>query len=873
MPPTEDDSKITELRRLVALTFATEDFEQIAEKIGIAQKKIVEILSDRGVEEIWRVAASQQIEVEKRKSDYSRKIDETIGLTLKVQSRSEVRMRSLVLIAVFITAIAYVAIWYLRGSFALAYQITEHPYWFSAAYLVIGLVFPVVFYLYRRSRFVTEWDVRYNLQQQESFQALRKEIEEAEKKVEEALISQGVKPKIREILDSLLHVGFTRHLPKLNPSGLSEVFDSENEVATDAKRQLEFMMATMPGGSIGIAGPRGSGKSTLLRSACKDMPDNLSKRKVMPLLTTSPVEYAGRDFILHLFSSMCVKMLETIGRNPRTTLEEMTEPQRPRINSVLHVMSRLAPLAGSFGILLTTFSVVLVLLTMNAPQSPPATSNAAQPAGATQSTQNETAPQPSASPHPSPTPTPRFVVRFVQGLDIKPGTLFIWGVLMVLFYVVIRLYFQFSRRLRVKYEEDRIHLSDDRDRLYNMDIPNEFKDRLRRISDEAKIWLKDIKFQQSYTSGWSGGFKFPIGLEGGTSGAVSLAQQHLSLPDITKGFCSFVSAISKDLKVVIGIDELDKLESDESAQRFLNEIKAVFGLSNVFYLISVSENAMSNFERRGVPFRDVFDSSFDNIIYVDYLSLEYARRLVARRVIGMPPPFVQLCYCISGGLARDLVRVCRNLMQYSHKAHETSLDGCESDLRKLSGALIKSDLQLKLHALTVATKDVPAGARLNSFLTQIHKLENELDSPSSLIEAYQSLMNASRPEPSDGTSTNGGESPLLELPDKSKQGPTAKPTKADDAKTLHALNEELASYIYYCVTILEFFNDVLNENTFAEAEQKMVFDELARARQYLAVNATVTRSMLDKVRKSFGIQVPSTGEAKGESTVTSLPHR
>ena len=58
---------------------------------------------------------------------------------------------------------------------------------------------------------------------------------------------------------------------------------------------------------------------------------------------------------------------------------------------------------------------------------------------------------------------------------------------------------------------------------------------------------------------------------------------------------------------------------------------------------------MASFERRGLPFRDVFDSSFDEIIKVPYLGFDDVKRMLARRVLGLPAPFAGLCYCLSGG--------------------------------------------------------------------------------------------------------------------------------------------------------------------------------------------------------------------------------
>ena len=180
-------------------------------------------------------------------------------------------------------------------------------------------------------------------------------------------------------------------------------------------------------------------------------------------------------------------------------------------------------------------------------------------------------------------------------------------------------------------------------------------------------WLESIKFQQSLTTGWSGTLKLPVGLEAGLSSAKSIARQQLTLPEIVQGYIDYLALVRNEYQIIIGIDELDKLESDEKAQRFLNDIKSVFGIDGCFYLLSVSENAMSTFEQRGIPFRDVFDSSFDGIVYIEYMDFQTAKTLIEQRVIGMPIPFIGFCYCFSGGLARDVIRVCRNIMEIIKK--------------------------------------------------------------------------------------------------------------------------------------------------------------------------------------------------------------
>ena len=181
--------------------------------------------------------------------------------------------------------------------------------------------------------------------------------------------------------------------------------------------------------------------------------------------------------------------------------------------------------------------------------------------------------------------------------------------------------------------------------------------------ETAMLRLRQIWFQQSFTSGWSGSVKAPIGGLGGEASASSeLAERQMTFPDVVTLFRDFLRQISVSREVRIGIDELDKM-GDEGARRFLNEIKVVFRIPNCFFFISVSEDAMSAFERRGLPFREVFDSSFDDVVKVDHLDFASSEELLNRRIVGLPAPFAALAHCLSGGLPRDLIRNTRELIE------------------------------------------------------------------------------------------------------------------------------------------------------------------------------------------------------------------
>ena len=293
-------------------------------------------------------------------------------------------------------------------------------------------------------------------------------------------------------------------------------------------------------------------------------------------------------------------------------------------------------------------------------------------------------------------------------------------------------------------------------------------------------------------------------------------------PEIVGGLLSLLQAAALEYTVIVGIDELDKLQSDEKAHNFLNEIKAIFGVRNVYYLISVSQNAMSNFERRGLPFRDAFDSSFDDIIAVDFMDFETARRLIVQRVIGMPMQFQALCYCISGGLAREIVRSCRDLAELVSTQPE-------KDLGSITYRLIKSDIDSKIQAVNAAVERLSIEPVRSEFLSVLYPLS------SSGITADE---------------LNGVSTKLIDLLDrqKPKRGKSGIPEL--DAKTLASLMEEVATYFSYLAAIRSFFTNDLDMALFLKASQAGLIEMLASARRAMSVNHSASRAALDIFRKA-----------------------
>jgi hypothetical protein len=148
------------------------------------------------------------------------------------------------------------------------------------------------------------------------------------------------------------------------------------------------------------------------------------------------------------------------------------------------------------------------------------------------------------------------------------------------------------------------------------------------------------------------------------------AEQPHTLPEVVQAYRQFAAEVADWWrgetggrgKLLIGIDEADRIADPAAAELFVNEIKAVFGVPHCVYLVSVSEEALANFERRVVRMRSVFDSAFDHVIRLRPLTLGESVGLLRNRIAGVPDRVWVLCHCLAGGMPRDVLRSARDMI-------------------------------------------------------------------------------------------------------------------------------------------------------------------------------------------------------------------
>ena len=666
----------------------------------------------------------------------------------------------------------------------------------------------------------------------------------AREAVDEALVNQKLTSDARGFLDSRKQAVFALDLPADPADGLAEVLNTRFEITTNSRQRVLRLVDSMRGASIGVAGPRGVGKTTLLWSLHQS---GETDPDVLSVFTSAPVQYDPRDFLLYLFSSVCDRVMEKQkGVRESSPWRQIEELRDSSLRSQLLRMRQFASLATSLGLILLVASGLLVVANVSAARS----ASASQPSTADSSTkpiQHATAPASGSLAGSTLKKRTGDFDAIMTALDLKPAPFLLWGLILFISGMYLERYgnprgLMSGRLLKaipilVGARQDREQeAGDEQERDAKLDV----------LGKEARRLQMVIRFQQSYSSGWTGSLKLPVGIEGGINSALQWAERQQTLPEVVAEYRTFLQRVTQRYhRVILAVDELDKLESDEVAQKFLNGIKAIFGQQGCYYLISVSQNAMSSFERRGLPFRDAFDSSFDDVLQLDYLNLESSRRLIARRVMNVPHPFICFCYVMAGGLPRDLIRQCRALFE-----KRCAGAGPDVQLHGLCESLVMADWESKLTAITVEAQKIPLERQTAKFIEVISAVGSR--SPDAPMWSR------------------------LEDADRCRQELSQAPEERDDEgvtkarKSLLSLHQEVRSYLYFLATVMDVFGPTLNANTWNSYVANNTFGRLARVRQWMAINHEVAVLGTEALRRDLNLRVLAPKAARGGDAPTEL---
>lgn len=541
--------------------------------------------------------------------------------------------------------------------------------------------------------------------------------------------------------------------------------------------------------AVGIAGSRGAGKTTIIDRAIRNEITEPERDPVLGILTTAPVRYDARDFVLHVHASACRAVLDelsTVHRFRSSESERLWVSRfrlyqlRSAIADWLIAAVRVSGYAGS--------AVGIALLTWGWHGDH----------GEETLRRASTLVQESLA-------RPRDV-SFSQLPQLLALVLIAAGLLIALWITLRRLV---SPLCRIPY-------------LLLIAVVNGLHRRSRpaeaALKAVARQHLRRIRFLQTRTTGWSGKVAGIGGLELAPTRSTANAEQPLTYPEVVDQLRDFLRLTGDVLitrtgtlsALVIAIDELDKIADPEEAHRFLNDIKGIFGIPHCIYLVSVSEDALAAFERRGMPARDAFDSAFTSMLRVDPFTLPESQQWLAYRALGMPKPFVWLCHCLSGGLPRDLARV-------AIAVHD--LSSIYQSLSDFTRAIVATEIQVKSQAYIHAAR----------------QLADQDDCAHALLEHLDILSRH----------TNAATQQVISW----------KPSDNSASPGLIRLHNEIQCYLTFCETLREVFTDHVDERLempYSILDPRSSIELLAEIRRKMSVNTPLASTKLANFRRRGG---------------------
>jgi hypothetical protein len=581
------------------------------------------------------------------------------------------------------------------------------------------------------------------------------------------VLTEIVLPELRDFIRDNRKLFYGTRLTYHELVGLFDE-DESKIVHTNAARRLRRIVERADSGAVALAGYRGVGKTTSIRSMERGLLNSPERSAPLVVVASAPAHYEARDFVLHLHALLCKsvisKVADALGQSRSTRSSRRKQllwsAVRRSAGFLLFVI-----IGGAVATMLWGTSAAQFLTDLRRLATVAANDFPASVPGVW-----------------SGQPTSRILalgVVVVVALRVAPMPL---GLTLSGIYATLR------RRRQVELVQ------------------------LLRTTEKQ---LDRIRFLQTYTTGWSGKLSMPLKGEAGRTWSTQRAEQQLTHPEVVDQFREFAKLSAEKLseqgvtdRLVIAIDELDKIGEPEKAHQFVNDVKGVFGVPGCLFFVSVSDDAVLNFEQRGLAVRDAFDSAFTEMIRLEHFTLYESRLWISLRVVEIPEQFCYLCHCLSGGLPRDLKRYTIEMVDVTKSVYQPSL-------ATVTETLVGNELANKAHAFSgVAStlEQTPELFRLSADLQLIPDARSALE--------------------------------LAELADRLVQE-----TAGDLANPVNRLRWHSGCFALFCATILEVFDDELTD-----ARLTADLHRLAVARRQMAMYPQLAWHILLDFRQAYDLE-------------------
>ncbi|WP_406641548.1 hypothetical protein [Amycolatopsis sp. WGS_07] len=570
-------------------------------------------------------------------------------------------------------------------------------------------------------------------------------------------------PEVRDVISAHRQLHFGTTLVFEQQYDLGEE-DSSRIVPTAAAKRIRRVLERAGSGAVALGGQRGSGKTTAIRSMQRGLLHGSENPAPLVVVASAPATYDARDFVLHLHKLLCQAVLDRLRQVLGLGTGWRWWARRIRRGATDLVLS--AALGWAIGGVLwngkfTQFPAELwqTLAKVRFPDLlGPLWTN--QPDGN------------------------RIALAVVAVLALRSAAKLLAAAADALLILL---------------------------RRKSSEVP-------RALQAEARRQLLRIQYLLTYTTGWSGKLAVPAGGELGRTRTTQRAEQQLTHPEVVDEFRAFAQLTAEVLReegitdrVVVAIDELDKIGEQDKAQQLVNDIKGIFGVPGCLYFVAVSDDAVLSFEQRGLAVRDAFDSAFSEVVRLESFTLDESRLWLAQRLPGVPEQFCYLAHCLSGGLPRDLRRTTIDMVDVTIEHYEPSLS-------TVTAILVCTDLGLKTSGFISQARGLTQTPELADLWPKLLRIPDTREA-SALAELAAELHEDATP---------------------------------DLADPVNRLRLHSSAFVLFCATVLDVFTDALTQSRLTPS-----LHELAVARRRLALDPHLAWATLTDFRKAHDLRLPS----------------
>ena len=349
---------------------------------------------------------------------------------------------------------------------------------------------------------------------------------------------------------------------------------------------------------------------------------------------------------------------------------------------------------------------------------------------------------------------------------------------------------------------------------------------------QARRYLLQLQAEQTATVQLSG--TLPV-MQAAISRAVAQRSLPWTMPELVAHLKEFMTRIAEteyqeaNRKVLICIDEVDRIGSADEAARFVSEIKAIFGEPNCYFFVAIADELGLSLSSGGINGRSVVDNAFDEVISIEPMSFESCRELLTRRVPGFTESFAWLSFVLSAGLPRDLIRVARRLAEMAETAIESDY---ELSLTESADRLIREEAYAAAINTRSQLTQLSPDQEWEPALEQLRLCTKELQPTAVSTDPRLTLK------------------VLAQLPGLVPVPVTSGPSAVRDAIA------RLAAFALLSLTTCDLFRDDVYEIAkFCDPTHEPLgsYAEMAAARRELSVSPGASRAAVEKIRIALSL--------------------